>query len=164
MQSYFLRSVGRVLASISLSLMPVALAAQAAPAARGVTNNDSPSRWDIFVGYSYLAPKGTVQVLQSNGSTAPFSYDAVNVGGLASGTYYFNQFVGFQAEYGVHEWGGQAQPARTSAPKGTTMASRLVGRRPDSALPRRQHYSVRARVGWGGIGGRAGSRARQVGA
>ncbi len=116
MQSYFLRSVGRVLASISLSLMPVALAAQAAPAARGVTNNDSPSRWDIFVGYSYLAPKGTVQVLQSNGSTAPFSYDAVNVGGLASGTYFFNKFVGFQAEFGVHEWGG---PSATGKNPGT---------------------------------------------
>jgi hypothetical protein len=65
MQSSFLRSVGRVLASISVSLLPVALAAQAAPSARGVTN-DSPSRWDIFAGYSYLAPNGTVDDQYNN--------------------------------------------------------------------------------------------------
>ena len=105
MQSSVLRSVGRVLASVSVSMLPIALAAQATPGAKGAAN-DSPSRWDIFAGYSYLAPKGTVQVLQGNGTTAPFSYDAVNVGGLASGSYFFNRFVGVQAEFGVHEWGG----------------------------------------------------------
>ena len=105
MQSSFLRSVGRVLASVSVSLLPIALAAQAAPTAKGAAN-DTPSRWDIFAGYSYLAPKGTVQVPQANGTTVPYSYDAVNVGGLFSGAYFFNRFVGVQAEFGVHEWGG----------------------------------------------------------
>jgi hypothetical protein len=107
MQSSFLRSVGRVLASISVSLLPVALAAQAAPSARGVTN-DSPSRWDIFAGYSYLAPNGTVYVNTTTpGQTVPYSYDAVNLGGLGSGSYFFNRFVGVQAEFGIHEWGDQ---------------------------------------------------------
>ena len=105
MQSSVLRSVGRVLATVSVSLFPIALAAQVAPTAKGATN-DSPSRWDIFAGYSYLAPKGTVQVLQPNGTTGPVSYDAVNVGGLVSGAYFFNRFVGVQGEFGIHEWGG----------------------------------------------------------
>jgi hypothetical protein len=89
-----------------VSLLPIVLAAQATPTAKGAAN-DSPSRWDIFAGYSYLAPKGTVQVLQPNGTTAPFSYDAVNLGGLFSGSYFFNRFVGVQAEFGEHEWGVQ---------------------------------------------------------
>ncbi|WP_263358046.1 OmpA family protein [Acidicapsa ligni] len=62
------------------------------------------SRWDIFVGYSYLAPHGTVQVLQSSGQTLPFDYKAVNVGGLFSGAYYFNRYVGAQIEYGEHDY------------------------------------------------------------
>jgi hypothetical protein len=82
------------------------MAGQTAPTARGAAN-DSPSRWDIFAGYSYLAPKGTVQVLQPNGTTAPFAYDAVNLGGVGSGAYFFNRYVGVQAEFGFHEWGVQ---------------------------------------------------------
>ena len=56
MQARVLKSVGRVLAFAILALLPVALAAQSAPAAKG-SSNQSPSRWDIFAGYSYLAPK-----------------------------------------------------------------------------------------------------------
>jgi hypothetical protein len=78
-------------------LVPAGLAAQ--------DSSSQPSRWDIFAGYSYLAPKGTVQVPQANGSTTPYQYDAVNVGGDFSGAYYFNRFFGVQAEYGLHEWG-----------------------------------------------------------
>ena len=106
MRSFVLRSVGRVLASVSVSLLPIAMAGQTAPTARGAAN-DSPSRWDIFAGYSYLAPKGTVQVLQPNLTTAPFAYDAVNLGGVGSGAYFFNRYVGVQAEFGFHEWGVQ---------------------------------------------------------
>jgi outer membrane protein OmpA-like peptidoglycan-associated protein len=66
---------------------------------------DSPSRWDIFAGYSYLAPKGTVNVPQRDGTTQPFDFRAVNVGGLFSGAYFFNRHFGVQAEFGLHEWG-----------------------------------------------------------
>ncbi len=61
MQTRVLKSVGRVLAFAILALLPVALAAQSAPtpSAKG-SSNQMPSRWDIFAGYSYLAPKGTV--------------------------------------------------------------------------------------------------------
>ena len=101
-----LKFLSRVLTLACVAIMPIALSAQDStkPAATG-TSADSPSRWDIFAGYSYLAPKGTVQVPQQNGTTIPFNYNAVNVGGLFSGAYFFNKYVGAQAEYGLHEWG-----------------------------------------------------------
>jgi len=82
------------------------MAAQDAPTPAPKANQgDYVSRWDIFAGYSYLAPKGTVNVPQGNGTTLPYNYNAVNVGGLFSVAYYFNKYVGAQAEFGVHEWG-----------------------------------------------------------
>lgn len=101
-----LKSVGGILALAMAASMPAVLPAQvkSTPTGKSVAS-DSPSRWDIFAGYSYLAPKGTVQVPQLNGTVEPFSYDAVNVGGLFSGAYYFNRYLGLQAEYGFHEWG-----------------------------------------------------------
>ncbi len=113
MRSSVLKSVSRVLslaalALAALALVPVALSAQAAPAAKGSASDQYASRFDIFFGYSYLAPNGTVQVPLVNGTTAPYSYDAVNVGGLFSGAYYFNRYVGVQGEYGLHEWGNQS--------------------------------------------------------
>jgi len=37
--------------------------------------------------------------------TKTASYDAVNVGGIISGAYYFNRNVGVQAEFAEHEYG-----------------------------------------------------------
>ncbi len=101
------KSVSRVLTLALVTLMPVALLAQAkAPKASA---GDNPSKWDIFAGYSYLAPRGAVTTLLPP-STVPVTanYDAVNVGGLLSVSYYFNRYVGVQAEYGIHEWGDGA--------------------------------------------------------
>ena len=89
-------------------LVPIAISAQA-PMAKG-SASDSPSRWDIFAGYSYLAPRGTVQVPQPNGTVSAYNYDAVNVGGVVSGAYYFNKFVGVQGEFGIHQWGDSRYP------------------------------------------------------
>jgi len=73
----------------NLASLPIALGAQdAAKTAPKADAGDSPSRWDIFAGYSYLAPKGTVEVPQTNGTVLPFEYDAVNVGGLFSASYF----------------------------------------------------------------------------
>jgi outer membrane protein OmpA-like peptidoglycan-associated protein len=85
--------------------MPVLLAAQATASGNG-TSESSPSRWDIFAGYSYLAPHGTVAT-PVLGGTVSASYDAVNVGGLFSGAYFFNRFTGVQVEFGEHQWGDQ---------------------------------------------------------
>lgn len=108
MQSRTMKSICQVLALACAVLSPAALTAQdAAKPAPKAASSDYASRWDIFAGYSYLAPKGTVQVPQPNGTILPYSYNAVNLGGLFSGAYYFNKYVGAQVEYGIHEWGDQ---------------------------------------------------------
>jgi outer membrane protein OmpA-like peptidoglycan-associated protein len=75
--------------------MSIALTAQdAAKPAVKAPADDSASKWDIFLGYSYLAPKGTV-----NG----YSYNAVDAGTIASVARFFNRNVGVQFEGDVHE-------------------------------------------------------------
>ncbi len=46
-----------------------------------------------------------MEVPQPSGTTLPYNYNAVNLGGLFSGAYYFNKHVGAQVEFGLHEWG-----------------------------------------------------------
>jgi hypothetical protein len=90
--------------------LPMALA-QTAPAPRGDSAADPPPRWDIFAGYSYLYPfQNTVQVPKPTGSSIDTDFDAVNLGGLFSGSYFFNRFIGVQAEFGEHEWGTGRYP------------------------------------------------------
>ena len=83
-------------AAVTASMMSAGALAQDKPAAKPPA--DSASRWDIFLGYSYLAPKGTVQSQQSDGSVQPFDYSSVDYGGIVSGAYYFNKYVGAQIE------------------------------------------------------------------
>jgi hypothetical protein len=128
------RTTFRLLALVSLSLLPVALAGQAGPSAHGTTNSN-PSRWDVFLGYSYLAPKGTVNTLNPNNQPVTGSYDAVNLGGVGSFTYFFNRNIGFQGEVGVHEWGDQDSKATPIGSEGnddgfTTVGGGLVARFP----------------------------------
>ena len=61
MYSRLSRCVTGFLALACVALMPLALGAQdsAKPAAKAAAS-DSPSRWDIFLGYSYLKPYYTV--------------------------------------------------------------------------------------------------------
>jgi outer membrane protein OmpA-like peptidoglycan-associated protein len=77
-----------------VALVPLALGAQdsAKPASKAPAG-DSPSRWDIFLGYSALIPNGKV-----NG----FSYNSIDYGTIASVTRYFNNHVGLQFEGDVH--------------------------------------------------------------
>jgi hypothetical protein len=114
-----LKSLSRTLAITCLAFTPIALAAQDAPKPAPTTNPaDYASRWDIFAGYSYLAPKGTVNVPQPSGTTLPFNYNAVNLGGLFSGAYYFNKYVGAQLEFGVHEWGDASSNGSNNGTEG----------------------------------------------
>ncbi len=53
----------------------------------------NPSRFDIFLGYSYLAPHGTV-----NGQ----SYSAVDKGAIGSGAYYFDKYMGGEFSIAAH--------------------------------------------------------------
>ena len=104
MHARLLKTMTRVFALGFVAMLPVALSAQAAPAVKAAPS-DSPSKWDIFAGYSYLAPKGTVQTTTPAGASINANYNAVNVGGLFSAAYYFNKYVGAQVEVGEHEWG-----------------------------------------------------------
>ncbi len=110
MYAQVFKAASRLFAVATVSLAPVFLAAQAAPAAQGPSPNQQyASKWDIFAGYSYLSPHGTVNTPLANGTTAPFSYDAVNVGGLFSGARFFNRNVGLQVEFGEHEYGSESK-------------------------------------------------------
>ena len=111
MQARVLQFAGRVFALVSVGLLPVALAAQVSPSAKGSASNEWPSQLNIFAGYSYLAPKGTVNTTNPSGVPVTASYDPVNVGGLFSGAYFFNRTIGIQAEFGEHEWGVQTPGA-----------------------------------------------------
>ena len=100
MNSRFTKSVVLAVAAAA-SLMSTGAFAQDKPAAKPPADA-SASRWDIFAGYSYLAPKGTVNSQQSNGVILPFEYSSVNEGAIISGAYYFNRYVGAQIEVGIH--------------------------------------------------------------
>ena len=53
----------------------------------------NPSKIDIFLGYSYLAPHATV-----NGQ----GYSSVNLGAIGSGAYYFNKYLGLEGSLASH--------------------------------------------------------------
>jgi hypothetical protein len=106
MQSHLLKPVCRVVALAALAAVPVALTAQNTPSAPkpAVSYGDAPSRGDVFLGYSYLAPHDTVETLQPDGvTTLPFDYKANTWGLLGSGAYFFNKYVGLQTEVGSHD-------------------------------------------------------------
>jgi len=105
MSARVMKSVSWAFALAFVALMPVALCAQASTAPGKAGSGENPSRWDIFAGYSYLAPSGSVSTTDYAGTPRTANYDAVNLGGLFSGAYYFNKYLGVQAEFGVHEWG-----------------------------------------------------------
>ena len=106
MHHLMLKSLSRALVTTALVGMCLGAFAQGAakPAAKSAPSADSPSRWDIFAGYSYLAPKGTVEVLQPDRVTVlPETYKAMNAGLIASGARYFNKYVGAQVESSTHD-------------------------------------------------------------
>src|SRR5450631_3435230 len=139
MYARVLKSVSRVLFLALVALIPVALSAQTTATSNGKAAwTDSPSRWDIFAGYSYLAPRGTVVTPVGTG-TVSANYDAVNLGGLFSGAYYFNNHVGAQVEFGIHEWGSQSANGSNIGTHGNddgflTFAGGLIARFPNGNI------------------------------
>ncbi len=87
----------------SSSSMPApAAAAPAAPT--NAPQAPFASRIDIFAGYSYLAPHGSITVPGGGliGVNSPVKYSSIDYGAIGSGTYYFNRYVGGQVEYSAH--------------------------------------------------------------
>lgn len=104
MYSRVSKSVSLAIALAFVALLPVAIAAQnsSKPAAKADAS-DSPSRWDIFAGYSYMAPKGNVYVGQPNGDSLAYTFKAEKVGSVESLAYYFTKYIGVQVESGQHD-------------------------------------------------------------
>jgi len=100
-----LKTLSRILVSTALAGFSLGLVAQDAPkpATKATPSADSPSRWDIFAGYSYLAPKGTVDTPQGNGTSLPFTYKASDAGLILSVARYSNKYVGMQLEGSTHD-------------------------------------------------------------
>ena len=146
-----LKSVGRVLALVTVAALPVAMAAQTAVSGTGKDSSSTqPSRWDIFLGYSYLAPKGTVNTVQPNAQQTPVSasFDAVNAGGLFSGAYFFNKYAGVQVEVGVHQWGVQCCNSNVGTRENddgfTTLGGGAIFRYPEENFTAFAHALVNA--------------------
>lgn len=147
MQVRGMKSVGRVLALVSVFAMSVAIGAQTSAPAKGAPGSTS-SKWDIFMGYSYLSPKGTVTTTTQAGTPVTASYDAVNVGGLVSGAYYFNKYAGVQAELGIHQWGGPSAPSNVGVNGNddgfTTLGGGIILRYPREDFTAFTHMLVNA--------------------
>lgn len=72
-----------------------------APAAPAQTQTPA-SRADVFMGYSYLDPHGSVTTTVRGGATASERYSPINEGAIGSFAWYFNRYVGGQIEFAVH--------------------------------------------------------------
>ena len=110
MYSRVLKFTRLALTLASACLMPIAVAAQdsaqpAAPAPKAASNGpsaQSPSKWDLFAGYSYLAPKGTL----INNGTQENSAKSVSCCADVSLARYFTNYFGVQVEGDFHKNGG----------------------------------------------------------
>jgi outer membrane protein OmpA-like peptidoglycan-associated protein len=103
MHSRFLNSLSRILlvgcaVGVGASSMygQTSSSTPAAPAEAPI------SRIDVFLGYSYLAPKGSVTTPLPDGTSFTSSYSSINAGAIGSVAYYFNKYVGGQIEYANH--------------------------------------------------------------
>jgi len=100
MKSVASKFIGWAFALVLAALLPAALGAQITATTTSKTATDSQSRWDIFLGYSYLAPKG--QIPNTVDSMLGHNYGQINWGGIVSFARYFNNNVGLQVEGDEH--------------------------------------------------------------
>jgi hypothetical protein len=92
-----------VVALAFVATLPCSLAAQvSASQAKGNPNAPTP-RWDVFVGYSILDPRGTFYPIQPDGTVLPFQFKVEKVGMVQDAAYYFNRNVGIMADVGEHD-------------------------------------------------------------
>jgi outer membrane protein OmpA-like peptidoglycan-associated protein len=84
------------------SLLPLAMAAQDTAKPAAPASAQSPSKWDIFAGYSYLAPKGNI----INNGTQLDNARSVSCCVDVSLARYFTNYFGIQAEGDFHKSGG----------------------------------------------------------
>jgi hypothetical protein len=128
------KSLSRVVALAFVALMPVALAAQdsAKPVAKAAPE-DSATKWDIFAGYSYIAPHGTI-VTPLGGQNLAVPYSAITPGGIFSVARYFNRYVGIEGIGDVHYEDESQNPWVTSKDDISGAAVGLIWRYPTSDI------------------------------
>jgi hypothetical protein len=103
MYSQKCRTMGRVLALAFVASLPCSLFAQVS-ASQGKGNANAPApKWDVFVGYSMLDPRGTFYPIQPDGSVLPVSFKIEKTGMIESASYFFNRNVGIQVETAQHD-------------------------------------------------------------
>ena len=103
MQSRPLSSVSRILlVGCAVGLGASSLFGQNTPPAPAAPAELPVSRIDVFTGYSYFAPHGTVNTTLNDGTTFSSKYSSVDYGAMASVAYYFNRYFGGQFEFGAH--------------------------------------------------------------
>jgi outer membrane protein OmpA-like peptidoglycan-associated protein len=84
------------------SLLPLALAAQDTAKPATPASAQAPSKWDLFAGYSYLAPKGLIV----NNGTQQDNARSVSCCVDVSLARYFSNYFGVQVEGDFHKSGG----------------------------------------------------------
>jgi outer membrane protein OmpA-like peptidoglycan-associated protein len=103
-----LHSFGRfVLAACAVSLGATCLGAQTTPSTTPPVGPNL-SRVDVFLGYSYYGAHGMIK-------PAGIAYSSVDYGGILSGAYYFNKYVGMEITLGAHPDGRNDQLYTASA-------------------------------------------------
>ncbi|HUH64013.1 MAG TPA: hypothetical protein VLZ50_13495 [Terracidiphilus sp.] len=144
----FLKSVSRVIAVACAASLPVAMVGQDNSKPAKAPAQNSPSKWDIFVGYSYLAPHGTV----TKPGEPPLRFDSIDWGAIVSAARYFNNYVGVEAVGDLHhvsEDGGNGSTHANDDFSGGSLG--MIFRYPTEDITPFVHFLVGAdRVGaWG---------------
>jgi len=103
MHSRPLSSLSRILlVGCAVGLGASTLFGQSSSSAPAAPAEQPASRVDIFTGYSYLAPHGTVNTPRDDGTFFSDRYASIDYGAIGSGAYYFNRYVGGQVEFAAH--------------------------------------------------------------
>lgn len=113
MHSSYSKSVKHILALALIGISPIALAAQDAAQppvktyASSAASNNAASKWDIFVGFSYLSPKVTTDGFGN------FDATGIRYGAIGSVSRYFNKYAGVQFEGDYHNDNNENHPTST---------------------------------------------------
>ena len=98
----------RILALICVAVIPLTQVIQAQDSTKReakASANYSPSKWDFFVGYSFLLQEGEAGGETPRGGGPLFSTEYKNnrIGSTESLSYYFNNHFGWQVDSGQHD-------------------------------------------------------------
>jgi outer membrane protein OmpA-like peptidoglycan-associated protein len=92
--------------------------------------SDTPPKWDLFAGYQYLHPGGTVPEVSSNPtSPTPFTLPSMSKGGGAAFTYNFDSYWGGEVDSGYNR-----DTASASSEWTVSAGPRFMLRREDTNL------------------------------